>query len=243
MTTAAAKRKGLLRISEVARAAGVSVPTIHFYIREGLLSPPVKTARNMAYYAPECVEEIRLIKELQEKGFLPLSVIRLVLQAEREGQDPDHLIEMRIFLDSVFRFRTAGTGTASKELSLTELAAATGVPASSLETLRTLGLLMPARTERGERYDDIDVRIALIVKELIEFGLAPEDLGVYGQYIEVIRNEVRTMHDRIHETPGADKVPVTKLASTLNSLKACLAIKVQRQAVVEFHEHAHGAQE
>ena len=239
MTTTAVKKKGLLRISEVARAAGVSVPTIHFYIREGLLSPSIKTARNMAYYAPQCIEEIRLIKEFQEKGFLPLSVIKLILQAGREGEDADHIVEMRTFLDHIFH--PVRTGVESKELSLTDLAAATGVPESSLETLRALGLLMPVRTEQGERYDDIDIRITQIVKELMEFGLAPEDLSVYGQYIEAIRNEVRTIHDRMHEIDAADKVPVNKLASTLNSLKACLAIKVNRQAVMQLHEQAPGA--
>ena len=229
-----AKKKGLLRVSEIARAAGVSVPTIHYYIREGLVSPSTKTAPNMAYYDPQCVEDIRLVKELQQKGFLPLSVIKMILKAERRGQDPGHLVEMRTFMDHIFH--PVGTGAQSRDLSLTELAAASGLPESSLQTLRTLGLLMPVATEQGERYDDIDLRIAGIVKELVGFGLAPEDLSVYSQYIDAIRNEVTAIHDWIHDVHGTDKVPVAKLASTLNSLKACLAIKINRQAVVEFHE-------
>ena len=58
---------GLLKMSELAEASGVSVGTIKHYLREGLLGNGdeiVRTSRNMAYYPPEFVERIRLIKKL-----------------------------------------------------------------------------------------------------------------------------------------------------------------------------------
>jgi DNA-binding transcriptional MerR regulator len=70
---------GLLKMSELAEASGVSVGTIKHYLREGLLGNGdeiVRTSRNMAYYPPEFVERIRLIKKLQEERFMPLKVIR-----------------------------------------------------------------------------------------------------------------------------------------------------------------------
>jgi DNA-binding transcriptional MerR regulator len=73
-----------LRISELAEASGVSTGTIKHYLREGLLPEPVRTSRNMAYYPPDFVERIRLIKRLQEERFLPLRLIKGVLEdAER----------------------------------------------------------------------------------------------------------------------------------------------------------------
>ena len=51
------------------------------YLREGLLPEPVKTSRNMAYYPPEFVDRIRLIKQLQEERFMPLRVIRDLLDS------------------------------------------------------------------------------------------------------------------------------------------------------------------
>jgi DNA-binding transcriptional MerR regulator len=71
----------LLKISEIAERAGVPVATVRHYVREGLLPEPVKTSRNMAYYPPEFVERIRLIKQLQEERFLPLKVIRELLDS------------------------------------------------------------------------------------------------------------------------------------------------------------------
>ena len=71
---------------ELAEAAGVSAGTIKHYLREGLLPEPVKTSRNMAWYPREFVERVQLIKQLQEERFLPLKVIREVLeQGEDEG--------------------------------------------------------------------------------------------------------------------------------------------------------------
>ena len=71
-------------MSELAEASGVSAGTIKHYLREGLLPEPVKTSRNMAYYPPEFVERIRLIKQLQEERFMPLKLIKRVLDDDPE---------------------------------------------------------------------------------------------------------------------------------------------------------------
>ena len=69
---------------ELAEASGVSAGTIKHYLREGLLPEPVKTSRNMAWYPPEFVERIRLIKQLQEERFMPLKAIKSVLDEDPE---------------------------------------------------------------------------------------------------------------------------------------------------------------
>ena len=56
----------LLKMSELVEASGVSGATIKHYLREGLLPEPIKTSRNMAWYRPETVERIEVIKRLQE---------------------------------------------------------------------------------------------------------------------------------------------------------------------------------
>ena len=73
-----------LTLGELARAAEVPVGTVKYYLREGLLPQPVRTSRNMAYYPPDFVERIRLIKRLQEERFMPLRVIKDVLDDDPE---------------------------------------------------------------------------------------------------------------------------------------------------------------
>ena len=84
--SASATENGLLRMRELAEASGVPAPTIKHYLREGLLPEPVKTSRNMAYYPPEFVDRIKLIKRLQEERFLPLKAIKEVLDSRERSR-------------------------------------------------------------------------------------------------------------------------------------------------------------
>src|SRR6476660_5784199 len=84
----------LLRMGELAEASGVPAPTIKHYLREGLLPEPVRTSRNMAYYPPEFVDRIRVIKQLQEERFMPLRVIRELLEREDEPERLRAMIEL-----------------------------------------------------------------------------------------------------------------------------------------------------
>jgi DNA-binding transcriptional MerR regulator len=79
-----------VRISELARAGGVSVATAKFYLREGLLPPGELTAANQATYGPEHVHRLRLIRVMLEVGRMPLSSVREVLVALDDSALPMH---------------------------------------------------------------------------------------------------------------------------------------------------------
>lgn len=71
-------RRGLTIRQLIARA-GVTAPTVHHYVALGLLPEPERPHRRMAYYDPACVERIAQIKALQADRFLPLGVIKKLL--------------------------------------------------------------------------------------------------------------------------------------------------------------------
>jgi|SRR3990172_1513002 len=227
-----------MRIGELAAATGVSVQAIHYYLREGLLLPPLKTAHNMAYYGPEYVEDIRLIKDLQERRYLPLSVIKLVLDAKRQGKDVSALQDMRLTLEMLFR--PLGPEEGSEPVGLVELVAMTGLAADTLGTLEEMGLLMPIETEQGKRYDGLDLRVARAAKKLLEAGLTPSDLGCYRQYIDALQTEVKLICEKVSFGAGGGPVGITgsDLMGILDSIKAALATKVYRQAVFQFDSRA-----
>jgi MerR family copper efflux transcriptional regulator len=58
-----------MRIGQLARAAGVSVQTIRFYERRGLLRSPQRTASGYRIYAASDLESLRFIKWCQPMGF------------------------------------------------------------------------------------------------------------------------------------------------------------------------------
>jgi DNA-binding transcriptional MerR regulator len=79
----------VMKIAELSRRAAVPIPTIKFYIREGMLPRGERTARNQAVYAEAHLERLALIATLQQVG-LSLAVIKQALQAmdATPGDDP-----------------------------------------------------------------------------------------------------------------------------------------------------------
>src|SRR5665647_3380787 len=83
----------LLRIGELSRRTGISTSAINYYVREGLLPPPLKTAPNMAYYDPGYIDMVNSIKILQREKGLSLNEIKdLLVQGQfswLEGFPPE----------------------------------------------------------------------------------------------------------------------------------------------------------
>src|SRR5277367_4667701 len=70
-----------IRMAELAARSGVARETIHFYLREGLLPRPEKGGRTVAFYGEEHIERLRLIRRLREEKYLPIAVIRRLLES------------------------------------------------------------------------------------------------------------------------------------------------------------------
>lgn len=70
-----------MRISELARATGVPLATIKYYLRESLLPAGRATAATQAEYDSRHVERLRLIRALVDVGRLPLSRVRELVAA------------------------------------------------------------------------------------------------------------------------------------------------------------------
>lgn len=79
-----------MRISELSRASGESIPTLKYYLREGLLPAGRRTATNQAEYTQDHVRRLRLIRILAEIGGLRLRDIRVVLDAIDDDRLPIH---------------------------------------------------------------------------------------------------------------------------------------------------------
>ena len=139
----------LLKISELAERADVPVATVRHYLREGLLPEPVKTSRNMAYYPPEFVERIRLIKQLQEERFMPLRVIRELLEAANGDVD-----RLRAIIDDGDALAAVALGK-DERTTQEEVLRRFELPERALVRLAELGVLTP--NDAG--YSPADVRI------------------------------------------------------------------------------------
>ncbi|GAA3165331.1 MerR family transcriptional regulator [Planomonospora alba] len=70
-----------MRISQLSTASGVPIPTIKYYLREGLLPAGEQTSATRAEYGERHLRRLRLIRALLEVGHLSIAAIREVLAA------------------------------------------------------------------------------------------------------------------------------------------------------------------
>ncbi|RJP65021.1 MAG: MerR family transcriptional regulator [Candidatus Abyssobacteria bacterium SURF_17] len=69
-------KRDWMRIKELSARAGVSRYTIHYYLKEGLLPPPLKTGRTMSLYSEAHLECLRFIRKLREEQGMPIAALR-----------------------------------------------------------------------------------------------------------------------------------------------------------------------
>jgi DNA-binding transcriptional MerR regulator len=205
------KESGLLRMRELAAASGVPAATIKHYLREGLLPEPVKTSRNMAYYPPEFVERIKLIKQLQEERYLPLKAIKEVL-------------------DSQERSRTSAA----------EVRKRYGVPKEVLDRLAEIGVLTPnsrgytpsdvAIIEAISRFraGGYDEQIGFTVYDTLRYKAALEEL---------VRQEVDVVMERLAGEVPPERV-VELLEAGAQPLKDFIAALHTKLMVAELERRS-----
>ncbi|HEX8086505.1 MAG TPA: MerR family transcriptional regulator [Solirubrobacteraceae bacterium] len=225
---------GLLKMSELAERSGVSAGTIKHYLREGLLPEPVRTSRNMAWYAPEYVDRVRLIKRLQEQRFMPLKAIRRVLEEE----DPERLAALVEVEDRILERAVSASET--DRVSRAEVRRRYDVPDVVLQRLAELEVLTPSN--RG--YDAYDVQIIEAIARFRAGGY-DEKLGftVYEtlRYREalapLVEEEVRTLLDRLAGEVDVDRAaeiiasgaqPLRDLIGAMHSKLLLAELKRQR---------------
>jgi DNA-binding transcriptional MerR regulator len=77
-----------VRIGELSRLSGVPIPTIKYYVREGVLPPGERTSFNQAQYEESHLRRLKLVRALVEVGGLSLAGAREVLTL-MDGQTSD----------------------------------------------------------------------------------------------------------------------------------------------------------
>ncbi|MGA1212722.1 MAG: MerR family transcriptional regulator [Solirubrobacterales bacterium] len=188
----AGREAGLLKMSELVEASGVPAATIKHYLREGLLPEPIKTSRNMAWYRPETVERIALIRRLQDERFMPLKAIRAVLD-----EDSDQAVALLEVEDSILERALSGERTRT---GAAEVRRAYGIPAEVLDRLAEIGILTP--NSRG--YSPEDVRIIEAISRFRaggydeQTGFTVYDTLRYRRALEeLVREEVDVLMERL----------------------------------------------
>jgi DNA-binding transcriptional MerR regulator len=221
---------GRLRMKDLCAETGLSRQAIHFYIQEGLLPEGDKTGRNMAWYGPEHVERLRLIRRLQEERLLPLKAIRALLAG-----DTDALPEgQRNLLAEVASQLPAALGAAARDLSVADALARYDVTADELERLIELGLVTAHGDGAHRELGSDAARLLDLWSQFRALGFTRERGFVVDDLVpfvtaaqELVAHETQLLLDRVaHLEP-------TEVATMIER-----ALPVVHAALVHFHTAA-----
>lgn len=231
-----------LKMSELSRRSGVSAGTIRHYLREGLLgddSEITRTSRNMAYYPPEYVARVVLIKRLQEERFMPLRLIREVLR-----QDPRRA-EALIELEDRIVERALASSERGR-VSAKEVRERYEIPANVLGRLEQLGVLGAPSKGRGGGYDEDDVRIIEAISRFRaggyeeELGFTVYDTLRYREALEpLVKEEVRSLLDRLVGEVDVERA-LEIIAAGVEPLRELIGAIHSKLLLEELHRHQAG---
>jgi DNA-binding transcriptional MerR regulator len=195
-------------MKDLCDAIGLPRQAIHFYIQQGLLPPGRKTGRNMAFYASEHLERLRLIKKLQHERFLPLKAIKALL----DGGQEEFTTEQQEFLGNV-RERIAmelrPAASPATTLGVDELCSRAGVDREDVERAVELDLVGSMRDEHdrlriAEKDGWIFEQLAAMraVGFTRELGFTIADVALYQDAMRTLfRREVGLVTSRLAGLP------------------------------------------
>lgn len=153
-----------MKISELSLRTGVTIPTLKFYLREGLLPQGELSSPNQAEYGEAHVRRAALIRALREIAGLSIARIAVIVDALEAGEATYEVLGAAV--DSL-------GGAAAGEL--TPAQEAIGVDVDAM--LERLGL--PTRPESLARHQLI--RAFETAREILFPGAPVEMLMIYAQ--------------------------------------------------------------
>jgi DNA-binding transcriptional MerR regulator len=187
-----------MKMKELEARTGVSREAIRFYIREGMLPEPERPKRNQAFYSEDHVRRLKAIRKLQEEKFLPLSVIKSVINSEAFDALAAHdaMPGIEDLLPALVY------GVAAKDSPLADVIATTTLDEVELRRLHDIGVIEIRASGGGEWVDFRDAAILKTWSGLREAGLTAErgfGIDMLERYVEFIewlaREEVRRFVD------------------------------------------------
>lgn len=189
-------KASLVKISELARMAGVSTPTIKHYMAEGLLpEPALRTSRNMAYYEPVLAERIKAIKTLQRSHFFPLRVIGDLLEPApsarlRADIDAETRRRLGVLLPQVeAEVLRDGERRLTRAQALKQLR----ISAEDLDELGELGLARPHAVKGGAQvYSGAELDLLEVIDQTRRKGLGDVfPMAIVPRYVAFVRQLVQ----------------------------------------------------
>jgi len=191
-----------VKISELTKRTGVPKETIHYYVRQGIISKPKKKSKNVADYNESHIEQIHLIKQIQDHFFLPLSFIKKIVKRHSKSPELQSLLELRTEY-----FRPVDQLLESEVVGEEAFCDATGLSSKWLTKFQEWGVITAELQNGNKVYSRDDVIIGKLLVDMGRAGFGPKDgfdLEYVRRYTEKFR-EIAVMAHMNYLQTNLDK--------------------------------------
>jgi DNA-binding transcriptional MerR regulator len=163
----------------------ITISKIRFLEAEGLIEPERTPSGYRKFYAHD-VERLKSILRMQRDEYLPLKVIKERLIHQDAGSDEldlssDGEAQGDDAVSVVEEIAEAPTGL---QMSLEEMATATGIDRDKIKELETFGIISSHGPEGARYYDGDDFILLSIVKDFFRYGIEARHLTMYKHFAD-----------------------------------------------------------
>jgi DNA-binding transcriptional MerR regulator len=177
-----------MKISELVQRTSVPRETIHYYIREGVLAKPRKKGKNTADYDESYIDQIKIIKGLQDNYYLPLSVIKKIMKKHKRKS----VLEQSSFWIQSEYFRPIDQLLSEVVEGEDAFAELTGLDKGWLDTMEEWGVIVSQPRNGVKIYSRDDVVIGKLIVDMGKSGFGPKE-GYDPEELRRIVDYLRTV--------------------------------------------------
>jgi DNA-binding transcriptional MerR regulator len=163
----------------------ITISKIRFLEAEGLIEPERTPSGYRKFYTND-VERLKSILRMQRDEYLPLKVIKERLVRQDAGSDDldlssDGEAQGDDAVSVVEEIAEAPTGL---QMSLEEMATATGMDRDRIKELEAFGIISSHGPEGARYYDGDDFILLSIVKDFFRYGIEARHLTMYKHFAD-----------------------------------------------------------
>jgi len=234
-----------MKMKELEEKSGIGRETIRYYIREGLLPEPDRPKTNVAIYSDDHLRRLDLIRTLQRERFLPLGVIRKLIE-EAGDREPDMV--PGLFGFEIMLADQLGAASTRSPVEIDKLSEESGMPMDEILRIAEAGMITLSRSPAGKTV--ISAQDASIISNwarVNEIGFSRDKgygvdyLKEYNALAETLAEmDVTAFYERLADDLDTDKASAMASAAIPQSLEVFghLRIKAILRKIAERNAEA-----
>lgn len=234
-----------MKMKELEEKSGIGRETIRYYIREGLLPEPDRPKTNVAIYSEDHLRRLDLIRTLQRERFLPLGVIRKLIE-EAGDREPDMV--PGLFGFEIMLADQLGAESTRSPVEVEKLAEDSGMPMEEIHAIADEGIITLSQSPGGKvvvSAQDAGIISNWAKVQALGFssdkGYGVDYLRKYNVLAEALGDlDVTAFYERLADNVDTDKASAMSAAAIPQSLEVFghLRIKAILRKIAERNAEA-----